>query len=66
MVGRATDRCFQEAVETGRMPARTEKTAFAVNALTALRGAGIRPIRTQFPVQYGTVGGPPSARPPKA
>lgn len=56
MVGRATDRCFQDAVESGRVPARTEKTAFAVNALAALRGTGIRPVRTQFAVSYGTVG----------
>lgn len=56
VVGRATDRCFQDAVESGRVPVRTEKTAFAVNALAALRGTGIRPVRTQFAVSYGTVG----------
>ena len=56
VIGRATDRCFQEAIETGRVPARTDRTTFAVNALSALRGTGIRSVRTQFPVMHGTVG----------
>ena len=56
VIGRATDRCFQEAIETGRVPARTDRTTFAVNALSALRGTGVRSVRTQFPVMHGTVG----------
>lgn len=55
-MGRVTDLCFQEAVETGRVPARTERNALAVNALAALRVTGIRPVRTQMPVLYGNVG----------
>lgn len=38
------------------MPVRTDRNALAINALSALRGTGIRSVRTQFPVMYGTVG----------
>lgn len=56
-IGRITDHAFQQCIHSRTLPPENDhKRRYARNALLALRTAGVRPVRTQLPVQYGCVG----------